>query len=273
MTRGARETFDSKWEHVRAEGGEDLFTDSPRTQLELMYLWRARQIRTVIERELGGPPLRTLEVGCGRGTLSQYLSSWGYAVTLLDSSRDALAVAGSNLARHGLDGDLWHGDAADLPFESETYDFVFSVGLLEHFDDPGAIVAEKLRVCAHGGIAWEEVIPRKASVQTPAAALAAVQHSAHELRCRLTGRTPVERHHRTRVRPAEVVALFAGAGRVECFGSVPVPHWPLPDGSLPGKRALGASERLMAARARRMEDPWRSSLRWGQSFVVYGVKA
>ena len=133
-------SFDSQWAEARAGGGEDLFTGSPRTQLELLYLHRARQVLGFLEQRFDNRRLRTVEVGCGRGTVSQHLAAAGHQVVLLDASADALALARDNFARHGLAAEYVKGDAEALPFPDGGFDFAFSLGLLEHFDDPSTIV-------------------------------------------------------------------------------------------------------------------------------------
>ena len=83
-----------------------------------------------------------LEVGTGRGVCSSTLRKMGYNCISVDSS-----VFATNLARsHGLDVVL--ADGYRLPFVSETFELVFTQGLLEHlcFDQQLSILMETHRV-------------------------------------------------------------------------------------------------------------------------------
>jgi SAM-dependent methyltransferase len=53
----------------------------------------AREVLTFLCRVLPAPPLRVLEVGCGRGELAALLLARGYAVTALDVDPEAVAAA------------------------------------------------------------------------------------------------------------------------------------------------------------------------------------
>ena len=58
-----------------------------------------------------------------------------------------------------------NADARKMPFSAESFDFVYSVGLLEHFEDPMALLAEQYRVLRTGGYLMVQV-PQKYSLYT-----------------------------------------------------------------------------------------------------------
>jgi ubiquinone/menaquinone biosynthesis C-methylase UbiE len=63
-------------------------------------------------------------------------------------------------------------DARATGLESDSYDCVYSLGLLEHFDDPTPVLAEMLRVLKPGGWLYALVVPeRPARVKWAAYAL------------------------------------------------------------------------------------------------------
>jgi SAM-dependent methyltransferase len=77
---------------------------------------------------ISGEP-RILDVGCGTGANLEMLSRFGDAEGI-DVSHDAL-----NFCRErGLQNVKW-GEAARLPFESETFDLVTAFDVVEHLDD------------------------------------------------------------------------------------------------------------------------------------------
>ncbi len=107
---------------------------------------------------------RTLEVGCGSAKLSALLAEEGAHITGIDMSWNALQAASKNFITLGVSGTVLQGNAFHLPFESDTYDAVFSTGLLEHFQNPIPVVAEMVRVLRPGGLFFSDVAPLKFSL-------------------------------------------------------------------------------------------------------------
>lgn len=75
---------------------------------------------------------RVLELGCGTGINTVLMSIRGARVTLLDSSREALKLAGRVMERFSQKGEFVHADALNHGFENE-FDIVHSEGVIEHF--------------------------------------------------------------------------------------------------------------------------------------------
>ena len=181
------------------------------------------QLRRIVGRVRPGR-LRTLEVGSGRGTVSQFLAADGHDVTLLDSSPQAAELARENFARHGLDGRFDVGDARELPYGSGAFDLVLSIGLLEHFDDPTPVVAEKARTCASGGVVWDEIIPAKAQRPAAGGTRSAALRRYRELRTGLRNAGGHEDRFRLRIDPEEAVAPTAAPGSPAWMRSAPCPY-------------------------------------------------
>ncbi len=114
-----------------------------------------------------------LEIGAGRGTTSMYLSRAGCDVTMLDLSESGFQVAAANFAREGLKiPRMVHADARETGLPSEGFDCVFSIGLLEHFEDPAPVLRESARLLRPGGLQFAVIIPdRSASVRHLARAI------------------------------------------------------------------------------------------------------
>jgi len=100
-----------------------------------------------------------LEVGAGTGRDGILLSRMGADVVSLDYSEESLG-----LVRESLEGNegvyLCCADAFSLPFADDTFDVVFHQGLLEHFRNPGDLIAENVRVLKPGGILLVDVPQR-----------------------------------------------------------------------------------------------------------------
>ena len=96
---------------------------------------------------------RVLDAGCGNGRYSYGLSNLGASqVVGIDMSKTNLKDARKRLSgrpREGLSYE--HGSVLELPFENESFDFVFSNGVLHHTTDLDKGLSELLRVLKSGG--------------------------------------------------------------------------------------------------------------------------
>ena len=94
---------------------------------------------------------QVLEIGGGLGTdLAQFARN-GAHVTDLDLSSGHLALAQENFRLRGLDGRFIHHDAERLPFDDNSFDLVYSNGVLHHTPNTTAVVTEIKRVLRPGG--------------------------------------------------------------------------------------------------------------------------
>jgi ubiquinone/menaquinone biosynthesis C-methylase UbiE len=92
-----------------------------------------------------------LEVGCGSGIAVQLFAEAGANVTAVDLTDWAVATTSRRLAAFGLEGDVRQADAEKLPFADESFDLVFSWGVIHHTSDMGRALRELVRVCRSGG--------------------------------------------------------------------------------------------------------------------------
>jgi SAM-dependent methyltransferase len=91
---------------------------------------------------------RVLEVGCGSGCdLLQFVRN-GALCSGIDIAERHVALARQRL---GDLADVRLGDACDLPFAAETFDYVYSHGVLHHISVPELAAREILRVLKPGG--------------------------------------------------------------------------------------------------------------------------
>ena len=95
--------------------------------------------------------LRVLEIGCGVGTDGAQFANAGAIYTGIDLTDAAIDLARKNFAAHGLIGDFRVADAEKLDFENESFDIVYSHGVLHHTPDIQAAVNEVHRVLKPGG--------------------------------------------------------------------------------------------------------------------------
>jgi ubiquinone/menaquinone biosynthesis C-methylase UbiE len=94
---------------------------------------------------------QVLEVGGGMGTdLSQFARN-GAIVTDVDLSAGHLQIAQENFRLRGLTGRFVHHDAESLPFDDNTFDLVYSNGVIHHTPNTARTVSEIRRVLKPGG--------------------------------------------------------------------------------------------------------------------------
>jgi SAM-dependent methyltransferase len=95
--------------------------------------------------------LRVLEIGCGLGTDGARFARAGAAYTGVDLTEAAVSLARRRFEVEGLPGEFRVADGERLEFADESFDLVYSHGVLHHTPDAAAAVREVHRVLAPGG--------------------------------------------------------------------------------------------------------------------------
>jgi SAM-dependent methyltransferase len=93
----------------------------------------------------------TLEIGHGMGCDLVHAAKAGAILHGIDLTPNHHEIAKRHLASNGLHADLHLCDASDLPFESNSFDIVYSLGVLHHTDDTIRCIGEAYRVLKPGG--------------------------------------------------------------------------------------------------------------------------
>jgi SAM-dependent methyltransferase len=99
----------------------------------------------------GARGLRVLEIGCGLGTDGVQFAKAGADYTGVDLTDAAIGLARKHFELLGLRGDFRTADAENLDFADETFDLVYSHGVLHHTPDTAGAVREIHRVLKPGG--------------------------------------------------------------------------------------------------------------------------
>jgi SAM-dependent methyltransferase len=150
------ETVRDFWEsHVNNE----YYTDATRASdayfrdiEERRYRWHYHLVD--LFRSLRGSRGTLLEVGCGIGVDSIQLARCGFEVTGVDLTESALRIAEEFARVRDVGVDFRIANAEALDFADESFDAVYSFGVLHHTPDIAAAVAEVRRVLKPGGRAY-----------------------------------------------------------------------------------------------------------------------
>jgi SAM-dependent methyltransferase len=94
-----------------------------------------------------------LEAGCGIATDGLQFARAGARYTGLDFTHEAVELARRRFELYGQEGTFLQGSVTELPFEAESFDLVFSHGVIHHLPETRRAVEEFHRVLRPGGVA------------------------------------------------------------------------------------------------------------------------
>ena len=223
------------------------------------------------------PGRRLLECGGATGRLPVLLAKDGWDCTLVDITQEGPLLGRARFEQAQQKGWFVRGDVFALPFPDETFDVVYSNGLLDVLPDIGTGIREMTRVLRPGGLFVAASNPRRLSVQTVfervlawAARMRRLIRPRRDLRYRPPAAArPVFRNDFSL---AAHLAACRAAGLDDAHGhGVGM----LPVVALPGPlmRAYVKMTRALAPLCVRFnwsEAPW--TAKWGVMLAVYGVK-
>jgi ubiquinone/menaquinone biosynthesis C-methylase UbiE len=95
--------------------------------------------------------LRVLEIGCGLGTDGAQFAEAGADYTGVDLTEAAVELARKRFETFGTTGKFETADAEQLQFEDNSFDLVYSHGVLHHTPDTAKAIREVHRVLRPGG--------------------------------------------------------------------------------------------------------------------------
>ena len=97
------------------------------------------------------PDRQLLEVGCGTGTDLLQFARGGSRVVGIDLTPRSIEISRRRFRVYGLDGEFAIGDAENLAFPDESFDVVYSFGVIHHTPDTQQAISEFHRVLRPGG--------------------------------------------------------------------------------------------------------------------------
>ncbi|MEM6898365.1 MAG: bifunctional 2-polyprenyl-6-hydroxyphenol methylase/3-demethylubiquinol 3-O-methyltransferase UbiG [Pseudomonadota bacterium] len=112
---------------------------------------------------------KVLDLGCAGGFMAEAIDERGSTATGIDPSEPAIEAARAHAKSGDRDIDYHVGVGEALPFDSDSFDAVVCVDVLEHVSDLAKVVSEVARVLKPGGKFLFDTINRN-----PIASLVAV---------------------------------------------------------------------------------------------------
>lgn len=92
-----------------------------------------------------------LEIGCGMGCMASNWATHGAIVTAIDLNPVAVAQTTQRFKAFELKGEIREVDAEALPFPDESFDFVYSWGVIHHTPGIRKAIEDIYRVLRPGG--------------------------------------------------------------------------------------------------------------------------
>jgi len=92
-----------------------------------------------------------LEIGCGLGCMSMLWAQRGAKITAADLNPTSVEQTSRRFELFHLDGHIRQEDANNLSFADESFDYVYSWGVLHHSPDIERSISELFRVLKQGG--------------------------------------------------------------------------------------------------------------------------
>lgn len=137
---------------------DNIWTQRRKIPYPIIYLKNSsynRLIVNIFEKEIGDlTGKKIIEVGCGTGTTSIWLSKLGANISLLDISLNSIKLSKSLFQHKKRKASSFNASMFELPLKEKQYDVVWNTGVLEHFErnDQKRALLEMKRICKPGGV-------------------------------------------------------------------------------------------------------------------------
>jgi ubiquinone/menaquinone biosynthesis C-methylase UbiE len=133
-----------------------------RTEVKTIYqFWQkayANDLLSLIQRKNYS---RFCELGSGRATTSLYLANCGYSdITLVDLAEQGFIIAKNSFEYYKFESPKFLlANVEDTGIDSEAFDCIYNIGLLEHFIDPKLTLKEAHRLLKKDGMIFMPIVP------------------------------------------------------------------------------------------------------------------
>jgi len=116
------------------------------------YMAVNKRLDGLFKRFLDKGDKKILEIGCARAKqLIYFAREFGYDVCGIDYSERGAAIARENLKAAGIKATVLCEDISQTSLADESFDVVYSMGLIEHFENPAEIIDKHIKLLKNGG--------------------------------------------------------------------------------------------------------------------------
>jgi SAM-dependent methyltransferase len=166
---------------------------------------------------------RLLEIGCGTGTDLLQFARGGASVTGVDLTPLSVEITRQRFEVYNLSGDFALEDAERLSLADESFDVVYSFGVLHHTPDTARAIREAHRVLRRGGEAiimlynraslyyWGSIVLKRGILRGELLSKSVEQIMSERVEHSETGGRPLVKAYTKR----EALELFRDFSRVE----------------------------------------------------------
>ncbi len=279
--KGSIEAFSQNW----AKRKESYYThwtrSEPMNQIQLAFRNHWTLFSECMENPSFNGGKRVLEIGCGRGSLSCYFSDAGFDCTLADLSPKVLEIAQSIFMEHHLNAKFEEADVCDLPFEDKSFDVLFSIGLMEHFEEIEKALSEQVRVLDEGGLFLSYIVPKyEDNVQKDFNWINDILKGYQEQNEQVVAKEEVFRSDYGSERYLKVLRNLPLKG-LRASGVYPLPmishSIDFPFSLMPEQSELALVKRYQEMLDNRRKEtgqhPWLCDEGFGQAFLIWGFKS
>jgi len=130
-------------------GTEEFFQEAEKVRYKY-HFYLADLFDWIAAQKPGG---KLLEIGCSMGTDLLQLARRGLNVTGIDLTAAGIELARQRFELYGIPAELKVDDAENLSFSNDSFNVVYSFGVLHHTPDTQRSIAEVYRVLKPGGLA------------------------------------------------------------------------------------------------------------------------
>jgi ubiquinone/menaquinone biosynthesis C-methylase UbiE len=153
---GSQESFDNNWKNRPELLYNHWCKGEPQNQIQLAFYQHHDLFKHLLNKK---GKIKMLEVGCGRGSLSSFFAEEKNQCYLLDTSESVISRAKNIFKKNNHEAKFFVEDATKTSFPDNSFDFVVSIGLLEHFENIDDIIKEQYRILTKDGVLINYIVP------------------------------------------------------------------------------------------------------------------